>query len=374
MLSPNDLASIAERVFSASNTDAAARTQKLDIRRVRAGTSSSWRLLHQESPPPAQLLVPLFGEPPPIPERQGSISRVWSARDARLVGRRGLVAEDGALFLSGPVRTETDLARTLALCADGSEGVMLRPRATLEAQLLAPFTGGERRLSGVGLHLGVAAGGRVRPFLLNQFASLLLIAELRPKLDYVVVAGAVPDLEALLSEVGFGGLKIFDLGQLQGVVCNELLVAVIEQDPAGWVDTATIGRMRGFASRAHAKLGPGTHTEPTKFFLVDEDDADRPIIRIAAQRGYQLRGLSRRGVLDQALIMAKASLVATDWEGWVVATLFAPPGVPVLDLVGGDPASRVPLLAGAGRSYAFAEPERAEEALAHIALQDPKAE
>jgi len=42
--------------------------------------------------------------------------------------------------------------------------------------------------------------------------------------------------------------------------------------------------------------------------------------------------------------------------------------------VGGDPASRVPLLAGAGRSYAFAEPERAEEALAHIALQDPKAE
>jgi len=373
MLAPNDLVAVAERVFAAPRPDAVARADRCELKKVRAAPSSSWRLLHQETPAPIPLAAPLFGEIPPMPERQVVFSRVWSARNARLTGRSALVAEDGALFLRGPVRTEADLARAVAACADGSEGLMLRPLAALEAQMLSQLAGGERRLSGVGLHLGIAESERNRPFLVDQFASLLLIAELRPKLDYVLVAKPVADLEALLEELGMGGLKIFDLDRLRGVVCSELLVPVIDQDPAGWVDSATIARLRAFAAGRHAKLGPGIHTELTKIFLTDVDGADRPVTKLAAQKGYQLRGIAGRGAINQALLMAKASQVATDQAEAVFTTLFALATVPVLDLAGGDPTARLPLLAGAGRLYAFAEPEQAEEAFGRLAGQDQKA-
>jgi len=373
MLAPNDLLSVAEQVFSAPNTETAARAARFEVRSVCAAVSSSWRLLHQETPPPASPLPALFGETPAIPAQQIAITRVWSAHEARLVGRRGLVAEDGALFLGGPVRSEADLGCAIADSAAGGEGFVLRQQAGVTAQLLSPFANGERRLTGVGLHLGVAAGDQARPFMLDQFASLLLIAELRPKLDYIVLAAPDPDLASLLTELGLGGLKIFNLDRLPSVVCSELLVPIIARDPAGWVDTATIGRLRAFAGRAHAKLGPGTHTEPTKIFLADEDRADRPATRLAVQQGYQLRGLAGRPIVDQALIMAKASHVATDQADGVLATLFAAATVPVLDLAGGDPAERVPLLAGAGRPYAFADAEQAEVALARIAAPDQQA-
>jgi len=373
MLAPNDLVSIAERVFAKPRPEAAARADKCEIGRVRAATSSSWRLLHQETPPLLPATAPLFGGAPPLPERQITFSRVWTARNVRLAGRRALVAEDGALFLAGPVRTEADLTRVASACADGSEGLILRTQGPLEAQMLGPLSSGARRLSGIGLHLGVAESEQNRPFLLDQFASLLLIAELRPRLDYVLLASPVPELAALLDELGMGALKIFELDQLRGVVCAELLVPVIDRDPAGWVDSATISRLRAFAAGRHAKLGPGIHTEPTKIFLTDVDGADRPVTRAAAERGYQLRGLSGTGLINQALMMAKASFVATDQAEAVTTTLFAASTVPVLDLAGGDPPARLPLLAGAGRAYALGDPEHPEEALARFGGQDQQA-
>jgi len=373
MLAPNDLVSAAERIFAASRPGAAARADKCELKKVRAAASSSWRLLHQETAPPAPFAAPLFGEAPAIPGPQVGFSRVWLARNARLAGRRGLVAEEGALFLRGPVRTEADLVRATAACAGGGEGVMLRPQTALEAQLLTPLPVGDRRLSGVGLHLGTAEGEQSQNPLLDPFAALLLIAAQRPKLDYVLISSHLPELPAWLDELGMGGIKTFKLEQLHGVMCSELLVPVIDRDPAGWVDSFTIARLRAFAGALQTKLGPGIHAEPAKIFLTDSDDADRPVARVAAEKGYQLRGIAGRGLINQALLMVKASEVATDLAEAAWTSLFAATSVPVLDLAEGDVAARLPLLAGAGRAYALAAADQAEEAFRQFAIADQRA-
>jgi hypothetical protein len=367
MLAPDELLATAALVQAEHGVESQARVGRMSLNRVRAGGSDSWRLLHHEVPLMLPVAEPLWGEAAAVPPQQPAQTRIWLAREARLTGRRGLVDANGALFLDGPVRTEADMARAVSLCAVGGEGFMLRPVGAAEAQMLAPFPNGERRLTGTGLHLGAAVGDFARPFLLEAFAALLLIAEMRPKLDYVVLAGNDPALPALLTELGFEGLKIFDLDLLPGVICTEIMMPLVARDPAGWVDSGTIRRLREFAARAHAKLGPGVHTTPEKIFLTDRDRLAGPMAAMAEQLGYLVRGLAGRSVTDLALLMAKASCVATDQEAGVTASLFAAAEVPVLDLAGGDQAARLPLLAGCGRRFAVAAPQQAQAALAQLA-------
>ncbi len=375
MLTPTELVSAAAAIFAVPKSfeaAKAARAATLDITPVAAVANAAWRMMYQETSPasePGAVSPGALALPPP----PALTSVVWAADQVRLFGRRGLVGRGGALFLGGPVRDAADLARAVADCAEGAEGLMLRAKSDLAADMLASYPHGDRRLAGVGLHVGRPLAVSPRPFMLGQFAALLLVADLAPRLDYVVLADAHPGLAAILSEIGLGHLKIFDLERLQGVQCAEIFVPQMAEDPAGWVDQATVARLQRFAARAHARLGRGMHADPIKIFLTDTDDNSSPLASLAVQQGYQLRGLAGRSLIDRALMMAKASIVVTDQAEGTMTTLFAPKHVPVLDLAGGDPMPRVLQLAATGRPYRFALPGQAEEAIKELLFETSEA-
>jgi len=368
MLAPDELVSAAKAIFAAPSADSAARATQLEVKNIRAATTGAWRLLHFEAPGYDQPSPPMFGRVPELPAPTVTQTKIWTSRNARLSGRRGLIGEDGSFFLGGPVRGDADLARAAAASADGGEGLMLRAKSSTEAQLLVPVTKGERRLTGIGLHLGAAAGPGARPFVINQFLALLLIAELQPRFDYLVLDQAPAELPSLLAEVGYDGLPVIDLDRMQGVICAEIIVPVVSQDGAGWVDRLSSGRLREFAQHLLSDLGSEIHPAKCPFFLTTEEGETSPLAGLAAGKGFKVRAIEKRTITDRALLMTQASHLATDCDEGVLASLFADLAVPLIDFSGTNAAKHLPLLAG--RPYAFAETEDAEAAFAEAGVPE----
>lgn len=362
MLAPNEILATAAAIFGDADPGRKAGELGFALRPVAPQPSEDWAPVLTENLPPAAPLPPVAGGPLVVPPALPVQSQLWRARKVRLVGRRGLINAQGALFLDGPVTNQAGMARAGALAATGGEGLVLghAPGGLL---MLTPAWAGERRLTGIGLHWGGIALQQGTSFVLRAFAALLLAVGSGQKFDYILTDRPQAEIRLLLASLGLGRIRIFDLDLMQGVICDELLVPVPGRDPAGWVDAATLGRLRAYAQRQLSALGSPLYPEPVRLFVTDSPFAEGPLPRLLTSRGYLARDLEGRDLPAQALLMTQASHIVTLGEGAVLASLMAPANVPVLDLTPGEIEPRVLWLAGAGRRYAVAAMAQAATAL-----------
>ena len=256
--------------------------------------------------------------------------QVFRVRNARVVGWRALLLEDGGLVAGGEVMGEARLAEVRRSAERGYEGYLLE--AAAPALFHRPPVD-DAVIEGVGVFVGALEPGNYGAFLMRVLPGLLMLAEEGLRFDYIVVPRVTPWLGSALAWLGLGERVVLAAEAISGRVCRELLV-VREPESEGCFDPVTLRRI--------ARIAPGP-AGPERIYVSRQDrlaaaPGYRPLVNeleIEAAlrgRGYAVVLPERLGFAAQVGLFSGARCVVGPSGSGMLNAVFAPEGAGVVDL------------------------------------------